>query len=274
MRKSTELLSLVHPSCGQLRTTVTPVNVDGLAGEWHTAANADPDRRFLFLHGGGWMAGSLSSHRGLVSNLVAESGCVGLVLDYRLAPKHPFPAGLNDCVRAYRWLVEHGPAGPGRAAKTALVGDSAGGNLVLACLLSLRDGGQCPDAAVVMSPVTDLLAEGGTRDSEREVDVSVDAESLRPAAETYAHGHDLADPLLSPLRGDLAGFPPLLVQVGQHEVLRSDSERLAAAAATSGVEVTLEVWEKMPHVFQIFVPFLPEATDAVRHIADFLRAHA
>jgi monoterpene epsilon-lactone hydrolase len=275
LRRMTVLFSLAHPSCSQLHTTVTPVDLDGLAAEWHTTAQSDPGSRLLFIHGGGWMGGSLASHRSLVSNITRAFGGVGLAVEYRLAPEHPFPAGLDDCLRAYRWLRDHSPAGPAVASTVAIVGDSAGGNLTLACLLALRDGAEpMPNAAVVMSPLTDFSGDGESRLTRNDVDPINPAGGVRKTGEIYVGGNaDILDPLVSPLYGDLHGLPPLLIQVGDAEVMLSDSTMFAAKAEAANVPVTLEVWDQMPHVFQAFAPFLPEANEAIEHTATFLRAY-
>jgi epsilon-lactone hydrolase len=272
LRLTTEVFAMADASCGHLHTTVTPVDVDGLAGEWHTTVGSDHDRRLLFLHGGGWMSGSLASHRALVSKVVAAAGGVGLAVEYRLAPEHPFPAGLHDCLAAYRWLTANGPAGPTAARTTAIVGDSAGGNLALACLLALRDAGSpLPNAAVAMSPLTDFSGEGESRVTRADVEPVIPPGGVRGTGRMYVQGNaDILDPLVSPLYADLAGLPPLLIQVGDAEVMLSDSTMFAAKAGAAGVDVTLEVWDDMPHVFQVFAPFLPEAHEAIEHVAAFL----
>ena len=274
-RRMTDIFANVSPDCGRLVTSVTPGEVAGRPAEWHTTPGADPNRRLLYLHGGGWLAGSLGSHRSLVSSLTAATGGVTLAIDYRLAPEHPFPAGLDDCVAAYRWLCEHGPNGAGAAGSTAVAGDSAGGNLALATLLSLRDaGGPLPDAAAVLSPVTDLSGEGESHASRKDLDPIMPAGPRTALFRAYTGGAaEFSDPRINLLGADLRGLPPLLVQVGDAEVLRSDSVRLAERARAAGVDVQLEVWADMPHVFPLFTHFLPEADEAIARIAAFLGEH-
>lgn len=275
VRRMTQVYAMADPSCGRLQTMVTPIDLEGMPGEWHTTPTADNGRRLLFIHGGGWMAGSLSSHRSLVSSVVAASGGVGLAVEYRLAPEQPFPAGLHDCLAAYRWMIDNDPQGPCSATTTAIVGDSAGGNLTLASLLALRDAGaRLPNAAVAMSPLTDFSGEGESRVTRAEADPINPPGGVRGTGRMYVQGNaEILDPLVSPFYAELAGLPPLLIQVGDAEVMLSDSVMFAAKAEAAQVNVTLEVWDDMPHVFQAFAPFLPEANEAIEHIASFLHTH-
>jgi monoterpene epsilon-lactone hydrolase len=272
MRRMTEIYSSVSPACGRLLTTVTPVDVDGVPGEWHTTPGADPSRRLLYLHGGGWMAGSLASHRSLVSAIAAAFGGVALAVDYRLAPENAYPAGLDDCLTAYQWLRSNGPDGPADAGFVAIAGDSAGGNLTLASLLMLRDSGTpLPDRAVALSPLTDFSGDGDSRTSRQEADPIIPGGGLGAVANAYTQGNAPIDsPYVSPIEGDLAGLPPLMLLTGDAEVLLSDSVDFAAKAEAAGVEVTLDVWDHMPHVFPLFTGFLPEADEAIGRIAAFL----
>lgn len=273
MRRMTEQYSTVDPACGRLRTVVTPVDVDGVPGEFHSGPQCDPGRRLLYIHGGGWMGGSLSSHRSLVSNIAATAQVTALAIDYRLAPHHRFPAALDDCVTAFDWLMANGPDGPRAARSTFIAGDSAGGNIALATLIRLRDRAvRRPTGAIVLSPVTTFANDGESRQARAHVDPIIAGDSIEPTGRAYApEPQDLSNPLLSPINGDLRGLPPLLIQVGGAEVLLSDSTEFATAARAAGVDVTLEVWDDMPHVFACFAPFLPEAVDAIDHIATFLR---
>ena len=264
MRRMTHLYAAASPATARLVSTVLPVDVEGIPGEWHITPGADHDRRLLYVHGGGWMAGSLGSHRSLVSAITAAFGGVTLAIDYRLAPEHPFPAGLDDCVAAYRWMQVHAPTGARPAHSCAIAGDSAGGNLTLATLVVLRDDGTpLPEAAVAVSPLTDFAGRGESRVTRRD----------RLAAAYLQGAASIEDPRVSPLEATLEGFPPLLIQVGDAEVLLSDATSFAERAEAAGVEVTLEVWDAMPHVFQLFTGYLPEADDAVDHIAAFLNRH-
>jgi acetyl esterase/lipase len=247
---------------------ITPVTAGEVPGEWVEPPGASARSVILYLHGGGWTLGWTSVHRRLVALLCRAAGMRALAVDYRLAPEHPFPAALDDCVAAYRWLLENGAA----PRDVAVAGDSAGGNLTLTTLLSLRDAGDpLPAAAVCLSPMTDL--EGTGASFRTNDDVAVTAEFALAMARHYAGGRDLRLPLLSPHHGDLRGLPPLLVQVGGDEILLSDAERLADQARAAGVAVRLEVWPGMWHVWHVLSPFLPESRQAVEAAGAFLREH-
>lgn len=273
LRRMTEQYGVVDAACGRLHTAVAPTEVAGVPAEWHIAPGADLGRRLLYLHGGGWMAGSLSSHRAMVSTLTAAIGGVGLALDYRLAPEHGFPAGLDDCVAAYRWLRANGPDGPSPARATAIAGDSAGGNLTLATLIVLRDSGDpLPDAAVALSPVTTFRDDGESRTSRREADPIISGEGgMGGLAKLYLQGAaEPTDPRAAPLEDTCTGLPPILIETGDAEVLLSDSVDYAARAKAAGADVTLTVTDHMPHIFPIFAGFLPEADEAMARIAAFI----
>ena len=249
-------------------TTVTPIVAGGVPGEWVVAPEADADRVVLYLHGGGYCMGSLTSHRRLVSQLSADAKARVLSLEYRLAPEHPFPAAVDDAVAAYQWLLREGVP----ADRIAIAGDSAGGGLTLATLLALRDEGiAMPAAGVPLSPWADLEGTGESMKSRAAVDVMIDPERLKETADYYASGTDLRQPRLSPIYGDYTGLPPLLIHVGDAEVLLDDAVRVAERARAAGVDVTLEIWDEMPHVFQAFTGLLPEADEAVAAIGEFLK---
>jgi acetyl esterase/lipase len=260
------------PSVLEVVAEVRPLVVHQRSSEWLLPAGRVAGRRMLYIHGGSWMKGGLDSHRTIAARIAAATGCSVLIIDYRLAPEHPFPAGLEDCVQAFRWMLENGPEGPSRASQSFIAGDSAGGNLTLAALLSLKDqGGPLPDAAVPLSPVTDFTASGDSIRSRAAADPILNPNTLPLAAAGYLqHGEDLRSPLASPLYGDLAGLPPLFIQVGDAETLLDDSRRFAEKAKSAGVDVTLEIWPDMPHVFQFFAPYLPQAVEAIDHIAQFV----
>ena len=248
--------------------------MDGLPAEWVLAQGADPGVRLLYLHGGGYVSGSGAFYLALAARLSAAAQCAVLLPDYRLAPEHPFPAGLEDCINAFEWLATSGPAGPSPAAATFIAGDSAGGGLTLAMLLALRDRRRpLPPAAITLSAFTDLTLSGASLRSEAELDPIMHPKCLPDFVGLYLAGADARDPLVSPLFGDYTGLPPLLVQVGEHEIIRDDSVAVAARAKADGVDVTLEVWEGMFHVFQSHEPLLPEGWEAVEHIAGFMRSH-
>ncbi len=250
-----------------------PAQIDDISCEWVIAPGADPDVRLLYLHGGGYVSGSGAFYQALAARISAAAGCVVLLPDYRLAPEHPFPAGLEDCVRAHEWLTATGPAGPKSAKATFIAGDSAGGGLTLAVLLALRDRRlSLPKGAIPISPFTDLTLSGESIQSEGGLDPIMHPKCLPDFVKLYVTDADLRNPLASPVFGDYAGIPPLLIQVGEHEVIRDDSTRTAARARAAGVNVTLEIWPGMFHVFQSHEPLLPEGRQAIEHIADFIRS--
>jgi acetyl esterase/lipase len=193
-----------------------------------------------------------------------------LGVDYRLAPEHPFPAAVEDATAAYRWLVSRGTD----PAHIAIAGDSAGGGLTLATLIALRDAGDpLPAAAACLSPWVDLEGVGASMTSKAAVDPFVRKEMIEFMAQQYLGGRDLRTPLAAPLYADLQGLPPLLIQVGTAEVLLDDATRIAERARAAGVEVSLEVWDDMIHVWQLFAPMLPEGQQAIERIGAFIRAH-
>ena len=228
------------------------------------------DAVLLDLHGGGYVIGSARSGAGLAAALAGRTRAVAYSLDYRLAPEHPFPAALEDGLAAYRALLGSGHE-PGQI---VVAGDSAGGGLALALLLSARDEGlPQPAAVVVMSPWVDLTLAGASLYGKEADDPVFDAVDIVEYASLYVAGHDAADPRVSPLLADLTGLPPLLVQVGTNEVLLDDATRLAARAATAHLDVTLEVVARAPHVFQHFTGQLDEADRAVDRAGAFLATH-
>ena len=244
-----------------------PVTADGVRCEWILAPNAHEDRTLLYLHGGGYVIGSLDTHRGHVARLSQASGARALAVDYRLAPEHPFPAALEDAQTAYRWLLEQG-CDP---ARTAIAGDSAGGGLSVATLVALRDAGlPLPAAGVLLSPWVDLEGIGESAKARADEDPVVERSGLLDMARHYLAGAGPRTPLAAPLYADLSGLPPLLIQVGTAEILLDDSTRLASLAQAAGVAVELEAWEDMIHVWQALAPLVPEATEAVRRIGDWL----
>jgi len=249
-------------------TTVEPVDADGVRAEWvRPAVVGLPGACMLYLHGGGYVIGSCNTHRALASHLAARAGMPLLVADYRLAPEHPYPAALDDALSAYTWLLARGFE-PGRI---VVAGDSAGGGLTLALLLALRDRSlPMPALGVPISPWTDLTLSGETMTSLADRDPMVNRAGLQRMADWYVDAADPSDALVSPLFADPTGLPPLLVHVGEVEVLRDDAVQFAARAEAAGVDVTLEVWPEMIHVWHAFGPAVPESEAAVTRVAAFV----
>lgn len=226
----------------------------------------------LYLHGGGYCTGTLDSHRGLAGRLAVAAGCPVVTVDYRLAPEHPYPAGLEDALAAYRELL----AGGLRPELTAIAGDSAGGGLTMATLVSLRDAGDpLPAAAALLSPWVDLTQSAPSFDTVVPDDPMITKAGLDLYAESYLGDLDPTFPLASPLFvEDLRGLPPVLVEVGAREALLDDSTRLADRLRQAGVEVTLTVWPELIHVFQAFPgDVIPEADQSIEAIAAFVGRH-
>lgn len=245
------------------------VDAGGVPAEWTAVAGTSREHAVLYLHGGGYVMGSVVTHRGLVAGISQASGARVLSLDYRLAPEHPYPAAVDDAVGAYRYLLARGMA-PGRI---AIAGDSAGGGLTLATLLALREAGEAlPAAGVCISPWADLSQSGATMQSRADEDPMVSRELLQRMADAYLGAGDPGAATASPCFADLAGLPPLLVQVGSAEVLLDDARRVAQQARAAGVSVELEEWEGMIHVWHAFALLLPEARQAIERIGSYLRA--
>jgi acetyl esterase/lipase len=253
-----------------VEAAVQPVTIDGLSAEWIAAAEANPQRVVLYFHGGGFQVGSVHSHRELMAGISEATGCRVLGLDYRLAPEHRHPAALDDACAAYDWLIAQGT----QPANIVFAGDSAGGSLVLTALIKLRDAGRAlPRGAVLMSAWTDMTASGESYVSRAQSDpIHQRPMILAMARNALGAEGDPRHPWVSPLFAELHGLPPLLIQVGDRETVLSDSVDFAAKAKAAGVDVRLEVWARMIHVFQQFPDDLPEARDARRAIGAFVRS--
>jgi epsilon-lactone hydrolase len=241
-----------------------------LNGEWIEPAAPDHaacERCILYFHGGGYVAMSPRTHRSVTSRLAAWSNARLFALDYRLAPEHLFPAALEDALSAWRALIGL-DVSPSRM---IVAGDSAGGGLALALLLTLRDAHDVlPAAAVLFSPWTDLAATGESVVGNDTADVMFFGAWVASAARPYLADTPATDPLASPVYADLAGLPPLFIQVSDSEVLLDDSRRVAGNARKAGVEATLQIWRGVPHCWQIFAPALPEGRDALRQASAFM----
>ncbi len=245
-------------------------NAGGVTAEWVTAEKASDSRVVLYLHGGGYIIGSPRTHRPLMAELSQASKGRVLGLDYRLAPEHPFPAPVEDSVAAYRWLLKEGYD----PARIAVAGDSAGGGLTVAMMVQARYLGlPMPGAAVCISPWVDMEGLGESMETRAAADPMVGKENLLISAKTYLGGSDPRAPLAAPLYADLRGLPPTLIQVGDAEVLLDDSTRLAGIAREAGVEVKMDVWDDMIHVWHLFAPILPEGKQAIAQAGEFIKKH-
>ena len=243
------------------------VDADGVPAEWVTAAGAG-DGAILYLHGGGYVTGSTVSHRGMAANLSRTSGCRVLTIDYRLAPENKHPAQVQDARAAYLWMLNNGC----NASSTVVAGDSAGGGLTVATLLSARDAGDpLPAAGVCISPWVDMEGTGDSMQTKAGKDPMVSKEGLEEMAANFLGEGDRRDPLAAPLHADLTGLPPLLSIVGTAEVLLDDAVRLHEKAEAAGVDSTLEVWDDMIHIWPWFAPFLPEGQQAMERMGDFIK---
>jgi len=257
------------PSAGETRCT--PVNAGGVPAEWIAASGAVDDRVILYLHGGGYVMGSIATHREMAARLSKAARARALVIDYRLAPEHPFPAAVDDAVAAYRWLLSQNM----KPFRIVVAGDSAGGGLTLATLVALRDAkAPLPAAGVCISPWTDMEGTGDSMVTRAKADPVVQKQGLLGMAQLYLGGKDPKSPLAAPLYANLEGLPPLLIQVGDAETLLDDATRVAEKAKRAGVTVDLEVWPEMPHVWHLFAPFLPEGQQAIDKIGQYVQAKA
>jgi acetyl esterase/lipase len=247
------------------------VSAGGVPAEWIVPPNAANDRVILYLHGGGYVMGSINTHRAMIARIARASEAKAMALNYRMAPEDPFPTAVDDATAAYRWLLAQGYK-PG---KIVISGDSAGGGLTLATLLALRDAGiPLPAAAVPISPWADLEGTGASIQTRAAADPMVDKAGLLRMAQMYAGDSDPKNPLISPIYADYKGLPPMLIQVGDAEILLDDSTRVAERARAAGIKVELEAWPEMFHVWHVFAKILPEGQQAIDRIGEYVRAHA
>lgn len=245
---------------------VRPDTFAGMKSEWYTPEDRVRGRVMLYLHGGGYVIGGCDMHRQFVSHLALAGRIEAVLPEYRLAPEHKYPAAVEDCVRAYRTLLADGVS----AHDIVIAGDSAGGGLTAATLIALRDADDpLPAAAVMLSPFLDVTASGESMRTRAAQDPWFKPESVKIIADYYCTPDQQREPLVSPVFADVAGLPPIYIQVGDDEILLSDSERFAANLRAAGCEVKLEVWPEMWHVFQLFVDKMPESRQAI----DKLGAH-
>lgn len=248
--------------------TVEKVSADGVAAEWTATPGVARDAAILYFHGGGYVIGSLDSHRHMVSEAGRTANCVALALDYRLAPEHPFPAPVEDAVTAYRYLLAHGF----KPERVALAGDSAGGGLVVAAMVAIREAGlPQPGCGWALSPWIDMEAIGESMESKAAVDPSVQKPGILDMARLYLGGANPRSPLAAPLYADLTGLAPLLIQVGAAETLLDDAVRLAQRAGAADVFVDLQIWPEMVHVWPLYWPELKAGKRALDDAGAFVR---
>ena len=257
--------TLLPPAKG---VDIQPATIEGIHCEWHVPPGCEDAPILYYLHGGIYIMGSPATHRRLVSYIAQEAGMRALVPDYRLAPENRFPAALEDSLKVYRRLLRDGIA----ASAIAFGGDSAGGNLAMATALALRDADEAlPGACVLISPWLDMTNDGESRRSRAAIDPWFNPDHVPASVAKMFDESKLRNPLVSPVFADASGLPPILIQVGDHEILLSDSTRMAENIRQAGGEVELELWPDMWHVFQFFIGQMPESMQAVNDIGRYLR---
>lgn len=248
---------------------VVPDNIKGLYAERLVPKDRIEDKLLLYLHGGGYIVGSCDMHRQMVSHIARAGKIQTLLPEYRLAPEHKFPAAIEDCLTIYKSLLDNGV----KSGDVVFAGDSAGGGLVMATLLALRDAHDpLPAAAVLLSPFLDATGSGKSMQTRSDRDPIFDPKDLGRIAEFYCEPHQVRFPQVSPVFADIEGLPPMYIQVGDDEILLSDSERIVDECVAAGIDVNLEVWPEMWHVFQIFTNKMPESRRAIRKIGEFIQA--
>jgi acetyl esterase/lipase len=268
MRKDLDALGLAFGHAADVAIEKTAAN--GVPAEWTTTPNAARDAALLYFYGGGYVIGSLDTHRHLTAEAGRAAGIATLALDYRLSPEAPFPAPVDDALAGYRFLLARGIK-PGRV---ALAGDSAGGGLVVAAMLAIRDAGlPQPACGWCISPWVDMEGIGETMASKATADPIVEKTRLVMLAQLYLNGADPRSPLAAPIYADLSGLAPLCIQVGAAETLLDDALRLAKVAGAADVRVDLEIWPEMIHVWHLFYPALAAGRRAIDAGGAFIRAH-
>jgi epsilon-lactone hydrolase len=267
VRKSLARIEPFVPG-GRNYTQMTWLDAGGVPAMLAAVAQSRPDRCVLYFHGGGYCIGTAALYRDHLWRIAAATRAQVLYFDYRLAPEHPFPAALDDAVAVYRWLL-----GRFDPRHVAFAGDSAGGGLVFAALLRLRDEGvELPIAAAALSPWTDLALTGESMRSNAKADPMLDPDNIPDLVRNYCADADPRHPYVSPIYGDCAGLPPALIQVGSDEILRDDAVGMAAKMRAAGCEAEAEVWEKMPHVWHLYARLVPEGRRAIARVGEFLQA--
>ena len=250
--------------------TIESININDLPANWISAPESNLDKVILYLHGGGYMEGSLISHQDLAIRIGRASKSKVLLIGYRLAPEHPFPAALEDSIMVYKWLTTEKNVLP---QNIVIAGDSAGGGLTLCTLLKLRDENiPLPAAAVCLSPWTDLAITGNSIKKNFKIDPWLKPSEIYFMAELYIGDNDPENPYISPLYGSFYNLPPILIHVGSHEILLDDATRVATKAKNEGVDTTIEIWDEMLHVFQAFANWAPEGQEAIDKIGEFIQS--
>jgi len=244
------------------------ISANGVDAEWLTTPDVSADKAILYLHGGGYVIGSIESHRHFAAEAGRQAGARTLVINYRMAPEHPFPAAVDDTVAAYRYLLDSGIA----AKSICIAGDSAGGGLVVGALLAIKDAKlPLPGCGWCISPWVDMEALGQSFVDRAETDPQVQKATIQFMAQTYLNGADPRHPYAAPIYGDLRGLPPLMIQVGSIETLLDDSLQLARKCALDDVPATLEVWPEMVHIWHIWFPMLTAGQRALESGGAFVR---
>ena len=266
----------------EIQSEYFPVDAGGVPAEWVIARGSDKFRRVLYIHGGGFVVGSPKSHRIITSKFSEITGCAVLAIDYRLMPEHHHKHCVEDCRTAYHWILENGPDGPGKIRQLVIGGDSAGGNLALSLIAWIRDNKlRAPEAVVALSPLTDVTFSGRSLHDNMETDIM-----LKPFMKVlnklpqfvkswyvfWTYRIRPCNPVASPLLGDLSNLPPTLVQASEAEMLLDDARRYVYKACASGSPATLQTWNDMVHIWQIFDPQLPQAVEAWVEIGRFLES--
>ena len=250
---------------------IKSVTIDGIDATWLKTPGVEEENLIIYLHGGGYITGSFNTHKDLVQRLSREARCRVITIEYGLAPEHPFPKGLNDVIKIYKWLINEEKFKPN---KIVIAGDSAGGGLTLATLLKLRDLGiTLPAAGVCLSPWTDLTFAGESYYDKNIIDPGITLDELMFDARLYLGNEDPKNPYVSPVYADLKGLPPLLIHVGTVEKLLNDSTRIAKSAKNAGVNVTLKIWKEMIHVFQAYAVLIREGQESIKEIGSYILNH-
>ncbi|MFX0080698.1 MAG: alpha/beta hydrolase [Candidatus Hodarchaeota archaeon] len=250
---------------------IEEVDINGVPAVWISTPEAAEECVVLYFHGGGYVLGSINTHKEFGSRLSRTSNSRVLLIDYRRAPENPYPAALEDAVAVYKWLIDNEGIEP---QNIIIGGESAGGGLTLATLLKLRDTGiALPAAALVLSAWADLDMTGDTIRSKAKLDPLANTSDLFFLASLYIGDDDPKNPYISPMYADLKGLPPMLIQVGEAEILLSDSTRIAEKAKAAGVDVILDIWDGMIHMFQMFGSWAPEGQKATEKIGKFIQKY-